>query len=47
MKYRFFKELLVKWAKTLDNLLKFAEIMDVRDETHIIHSCYAADWEKY
>ena len=21
--------------------------MDVRDETHIIHSCYAAGWEKY
>ena len=28
--------------RTLDNLRKFAEIMDVRDETHIIHSCYAA-----
>ena len=21
--------------------------MDVRDETHIIHSCYAAGWEEY
>ena len=21
--------------------------MDVRDETHIIHLCYAAGWEKY
>ena len=21
--------------------------MDVRDETHIIHSCYAAGWEKF
>ena len=21
--------------------------MDVRDETHIIHSCYAVGWEKY
>ena len=21
--------------------------MDVRDETYIIHSCYAAGWEKY
>ena len=21
--------------------------MDVRDETHIIHSCYAAGWEKH
>ena len=31
----------------MDNLSKFAEIMDVRDETHIIHSCYAADWEKH
>ena len=25
----------------------FAEVMDVRDETHIIHSCYATGWEKY
>ena len=33
--------------RTLDNLWKFAEIMDVRDETHIIHSCYPAGWEKY
>ena len=23
------------------------KIMDVRDETHIIHSCYAAGWKKY
>ena len=36
-----------KLFRTLDNLWKFAEIMDVRDETHIIHSCYAAGWEKY
>ena len=21
--------------------------MDVRDERHIIHACYAAGWEKY
>ena len=27
---------------TLDNLRKFSQIMDVRDETHTIHSCYAA-----
>ena len=31
--------------RTLDNLWKFAEIMDVCDETHIIHLCYAAGWE--
>ena len=47
----------MKWAlsprsgeiffRTLGNFWKFAEIMDVRDETHIIHSCYAAGWEKY
>ena len=53
----FLKNLFVKWAlwprsgeiffKTLHNLRKFAEIMDVHDETHIIHSCYAAGWEKY
>ena len=53
----FFRKLFVKWAlsppsgeilfRTLDNLWKFAEIMDVRDETHIIHSCYVAGWEKY
>ena len=33
--------------RTLDNPWKFAEIMNVRDETHIIHSCYGAGWEKY
>ena len=33
--------------RTLDNLWKFSEVMDVRDEMHIIHSCYAAGWEKY
>ena len=33
--------------KILHNLWKFAGIMDVLDETHIIHSCYAAGWEKY
>ena len=33
--------------RTLDNLLKFAEIVDVGDETHIDDSCYAAGWEKY
>ena len=33
--------------RTLDGLWKYAEIMDVRDETHIIHSCYAAGWEKH
>ena len=32
--------------RTLDNLRKFAEITDVRDEMHIIHSCYAAGFEK-
>ena len=32
--------------KTLDNLCKFAEIMDVLDEMHTIHSCYAAGWKK-
>ena len=46
-----FRKLFVKWAlsprrgeNVLDNLLKFAEIMDVRDETYIIHLCYAAGW---
>ena len=34
-------------SKTLDNLCKFAEIMDALDEIHIIHSSYAAGWEKY
>ena len=34
------------FLRTWDNLQKFVEIMDVRDETHIIHSCYAAGWEK-
>ena len=24
---------------------KFAEIMGVHDETHKVHSCYAAGWE--
>ena len=33
--------------RTLNNLSEFAEIMDVRDETHIIHPYYAAGWEKY
>ena len=33
--------------RTLDRLSKSVEIMDVCDETHIIHSCYAAGWEKY
>ena len=33
--------------RTLDNLRKFAKIMDVHDEMHIIHSCYEAGWEKY
>ena len=33
--------------RTLDNLSKFAEIMDVHDATHMIRSCYAADWEKH
>ena len=33
--------------RTLNKLSKFTdhEIMDVRDETHIIHSCYAAGWK--
>ena len=26
---------------------KLSEIMDGHDEMHIIHSCYAAGWEKY
>ena len=53
----FFKKLFVKWHyrseaakiifRTLDNLCKFAEIMDFCHETQIIHSCYAAGWEKY
>ena len=34
-----------KRRKFLDNLLKCAEIMEVRDETHIIRKCYAAGWE--
>ena len=38
--------ILSNFFRTLDNLSKFAEIMDARDETHIIRSCYAADWEK-
>ena len=52
-----FKKLFVKWAlspqsgenflRTLENLLKFAKTMDVRDGMPIIHSCYAAGWEKY
>ena len=29
------------FLETLDNLRKFAEIIDVPDERHIIHSCYA------
>ena len=33
--------------RILDNLWKFAEIMDICDETHIFRSCYAAGWEKY
>ena len=33
--------------RTLDNLWKFAKIIDVLNETHIIHLCYAAGWEKY
>ena len=33
--------------RTLGNLWKFAEIIDVRDETHIIDSCYVAGWEKH
>ena len=35
------------FVRTLENLWKFPEVMDVRDETHIIHSCHAAGWEKY
>ena len=38
-----------KWRNfflTLDNLGLFDKIMDVRDKTHIIHSYYAAGWEK-
>ena len=33
--------------RTLDNLWKFAEFMDICDETHIICSRYAAGWKKY
>ena len=33
--------------KTLDNLKKFAEIMDVPNERHIIHLCYLAGHEKH
>ena len=53
----FFSNFFVKWAlspqsgeiffRTLDYLRKFAEIMDVHDETHKNHLCYAAGWEKY
>ena len=32
--------------QNFNNLWKFAEIMDVHDETHIIHSCYAAGCKK-
>ena len=31
--------------RTLDSIWKFAEIMDARDKTHMIHSRYAAGWE--
>ena len=34
-------------GNSFEQYLKFAEIMDDRDETHIIHSCYVAGWEKY
>ena len=30
---------------TFDNLWEFAEIMDIGDETHMIHSCYATGLE--
>ena len=54
----FLKNFFVKWALSSRSgeyfflelgtiFWKFSEIMDVRDETHIIHSCYAAGWEKY
>ena len=36
-----------KFFLTLGNLWKFGEIMDVRDETQIIDSCYVAGWEKH
>ena len=41
----------VKWALskiyfgTLENLRKYPKIMDVSEETHIVHSCYGAGWE--
>ena len=37
-------KIFLKLCTIFENLLK---IMDVRDETHIIHSCHAAGWEKY
>ena len=43
----------VKWSFWLQSGEKFllkpwkiSEIMDVHDEMHIIHSCYAAGWDK-
>ena len=50
-----FEKLFDKWALSPRSgeiffrtwtILKFVEIMDVHDETHIIRSCYAARWEK-
>ena len=37
----------VKRRKFFIKTLKFAEIMDAGEERHLIHSCYAAGWEKY
>ena len=48
-----FQKPFVKWAlskinfRTLENLRKYPKIMDVSEETHIVHSCYGAGWEKY
>ena len=45
-----FQKPFVKWAlskiyfRTLENLRKYP---DVSEETHIVHSCYGAGWEKY
>ena len=40
MHYR--REAAKDFLKTFDNFENFAEIMDVIDETHVSHSCYAA-----
>ena len=36
-----------KRRKSFQEPWKFSEVMDVHDEMHIIHPCYAAGWKKY